>query len=142
MSNTNQTIRQPLISPATIRIIAIQLMLFGLLFLPEYSVYPFKWEVAEYSLVMQTFQEVVDNPFLYVLLMIISIMLLFSFDMDVEKIAPEGKVSLGQVFFRALSRVLGVYSALYIASCFFLIYKLRFLGEIYINNQLSAAFGS
>lgn len=138
----NETLKRPLISPATIRIIAIQLLLFGLLFLPEYSIYPLKWSVSEYSLVMRTFQEIVDNPFFYGFLTIISILLLFSFDVKVEELpVRDGKVPLGQMFVKALARVMGVYISIYLGSWFLLIYKLRFLGEIYINHQLTAALG-
>lgn len=135
-------VKQPIISAASIRIIAVQLLLFGLLFLPEFSIYPMKWEVAEYSLVMRTFQDIVDNPFFYAYLAFISILMLFSFDVNVEEVhVRDGRLSMGQMFVKALTKVITVYGVLYIASWLLLIYKLRFLGDVYINNHLVAAAG-
>ncbi len=135
-------VKQPVISAASIRIIAVQLLLFGLLFLPEFSIYPMKWEVAEYSLVMRTFQDIVDNPFFYSYLAFISILMLFSFDVNVEDVASQGgRVSMGQMFVKALTKVVTVYGVLYAASWLLLIYKLRFLGDVYINGHLVAAAG-
>lgn len=134
--------RRPIISAASIRIIAVQLLLFGLLFLPEISIYPLKWAVSEYSLVMRTFQEILDNPFLYGYLVFISILMLFSFDLDVEKVqGRNGKISMGSLFFKALGKVLAVYGVLYLASWLLLVYKLRFLGDVYINHYLVSAIG-
>ena len=126
-----------IITPLTIRIIAVQLLFLGLLFLPEYSLLPLKWSVAELSIVMKTFQEIVDNPIFYGLLMLITIILLFSFDVSVdEEKLKEGKISIGSLLVQSLSKILGIYLGLYVMSWLFLVYKLRFMGFIYINSLL------
>ena len=133
----SDAIRSPLISSATIRIIGFQFLCLGLLFLPELSIFPLKWESAEYSLIMRTFQEIVDNPFFYGLLGVISVIMLFSFDEKIdESQIHNGAISLGSVLVKALSKVILIYSGLYIASWLFLVYKLRFMGDIYINSHL------
>jgi hypothetical protein len=142
-SNSNADQDQPLVtgflSPLTIRIIALQLLFFGLLFLPEFSIYPLKWEVAELSIIMKTFQEIVDNPAFYGLLMVVTVILMFSFEVSVdEDLVHEGKVSAGVLLLRALGKVFSIYAGLFFISWFFLIYKLRFMGEIYINSQILA----
>lgn len=141
MSSMDQD--QPLVtgflSPITIRIIAVQLLFFGLLFLPEYSIYPLKWEVAELSIIMKTFQEIVDNPAFYGLLMITTIILMFSFEVSVdEELVQDGKISAGTLLLRSLTRVFSIYVGLFFLSWFFLVYKLRFMGDVYINGQLFA----
>ena len=127
--------RKPIISPITYRIIGIQILFFGLLFLPEMSLYPLKFQVAEFSMVMKTFQEIVDNPWFYALLMLVTVIMLFSFSVHVEEVSNSfGQVSLGLLVSKALTRILIIYVILFTLSWLFLVYKLRFMGDIYINN--------
>jgi len=112
----------------------VQLLFFGLLFLLEISIYPLKWQISEISVVMQTFQKIVDNPAFYGLLMFVSVVMLFSFDISVDEVnVKDGKVSLGQLLVKPLGRIFATYLGLFLLSWFFLIYKTMFMGDVYIN---------
>lgn len=136
-AQTQTTQSAPLITPVTYRIIGLQILFLGLLFLPEMSIYPLKFAVAEYSVVMKTLQYIVDNPYFYGLLMLTTLIMMFSFDVKVnQETLLKGRISLGGIVIKALGKILVIYLGLYAVSWLFLIYKMRFMGEVYINHFL------
>lgn len=129
------------LSPAAIRIFAIQLLFLGLLFLPDYSLFKGTFDQAAYSRVAQVFSLIMANPAFYAILMVAALIYSFSFRMRVGDVEDEnGDVSVGYILFRSLMRIVGLYGILFILSWLFLTYKLMFMGDIYVNDRVFSGF--
>lgn len=141
MSNFQQSEEDPGIgafrfslSPAAIRIFAIQLLFLGLLFLPDYSLFHGTFGQAAYSRIANVLSLIMGNPAFYMILMVAAVIYSFSFRMNLDEVAGEaGQVSVGSILFRSLMRITTLYAILFVVSWLFLTYKLMFMGNIYIN---------
>ncbi len=128
------------LTPPTIRIIAFQILFFGLLFLPDYSSYHVTFERMDVSRVMYALAHFMNNPAFYGLLIVTAIIFSFSFQYRIEDVAQEdGIVSVGDMLIRSLARVLVLYIILFFVSWLFLTYKLMFMQDIYINDKVFSA---
>ncbi len=127
--------RTPTVKPATIRIIAIQILLFGLLFLPDYSLYHLTFGRMDISKIVYTLAMILDNPAFYILLIVVALIFTFTFEyaLDVDRL-KQGGISIGRIFMTVILRILLLYVGLFLASWLFLTYKLMFMGHIYINH--------
>lgn len=124
------------LTPLTIRIIAFQVLFLGLLFLPHYSVYPVSLAGADWSLMIGTLTQILDNPAFYVLLMAVAIIFMFSFDAGV---LPGETTSAGAMLMKSLNRILTIYLSFVLIAWFFLIFKKMFMGAVYVNDVILAA---
>lgn len=122
------------LSAGTVRAFAIQLLFLGLLFLPDYSLFRKSFEAENFSRVVHVLAQIMGNPAFYLILMICAVIYSFSFRMNIDDVTDEGgNVSVGQILFRSLLRIVGLYTVLFILSWLFLTYKLMFMGNVYIN---------
>lgn len=122
------------LSAGTVRAFAIQLLFLGLLFLPDYSLFRKSFEAENFSRVVHVLAQIMGNPAFYLILMICAVIYSFSFRMNIDDVTDEGgNVSVGQILFRSLLRIVGLYTILFILSWLFLTYKLMFMGNVYIN---------
>lgn len=122
------------LSAGIVRVFAIQLLFLGLLFLPDYSLFRKSFEAENFSRVVHVLSLIMGNPAFYLILMISAVIYSFSFRMSVDDVTDEnGNVSVGQILFRSLVRIVGLYAILFVLSWLFLTYKLMFMGNIYIN---------
>jgi hypothetical protein len=127
-------------SSSAVRIIAIQLLFLGLLFLPNYSSYTVPLASREVSMVMYTLSQFMNNPAFYILLIIVAVIFTFSFKLNLDSlIGNDGSVTVGSIFLQAAARVLGLYIGLFFVSWLFLVYKLMFMDTIYINSLIFRA---
>lgn len=122
------------VSPGTIRVVAFQVLLFGLLFLPDYSDFKMAFASKDTSMVLYTLGLFMNNPAFYILLIIVAMIFAFSFQLKVQDMVEQGEsVTVGDMLIRVLARILILYVSLFFASWLFLVYKLMFMGNIYIN---------
>ncbi len=125
------------LSPGALRIIAFQVLFLGLLFLPDMASYTIHLTSREYSMVVYTLSEFMNNPAFYILLIIVALIFTFSFKLNVDSITMEdGSVSVGSILLSAGIRILALYIGLFFASWLLLVYKLMFMDSIYINNMV------
>ena len=128
-------------SKTSIRIMALQILLFGLLFLPDFASFPPSFGAGDASILLRTLALVMANPAFYGVLTISAIVFSFSFDFNVSKVTREdGTISVGDMLIRSLARVLILYVCIFIISWVFLTYKMMFMGEIYTNPHIILYF--
>jgi len=131
------------LSPNVLRIFALQILFFGLLFLPDYSLFRASFRAEDYSRIVHVLTLILGNPAFYVVLMVSAIMYSFSFRMQVSDVVDEaGSVSVGKILARSLMRIFILYTILFLLSWLFLTYKLMFMGNIYINPIVFRALGT
>ena len=132
-SELNKPIRFQL-SATTIRIIAIQILFLGLLFLPDYSLYRVPLG-NDSSMILYTLSQFMNNPAFYILLIVVALVFTFSFKLRLDDlVSGDGSVSVGSLFLRTAIRILVLYIGIFILSWLFLVYKQMFMGTIYINE--------
>ncbi len=128
------------LSPSAIRILAVQLLFLGMLFLPDYSSYKIPLASRDVSMVMYTLSQFMNNPAFYFILIIVAIIFTFSFKLKLDAVVSEdGSVTVGVVFIQAAARVFVLYIGLFFLSWLFLVYKLMFMDSIYINHLIFKA---
>ncbi len=131
------------LSPNVLRIFALQILFFGLLFLPNYSLFRASFRAEDYSRIVHVLTQILGNPAFYIVLMVSAIIYSFSFRMQVSDVVDDaGSVSVGKVLARSLTRIFILYAILFLLSWLFLTYKLMFMGNIYINPVVFRALGS
>ena len=127
-------------SSSAVRVLAMQLLFLGLLFLPDYSSYKVPLASREVSMIMYTLSQFMNNPAFYVILIIVAVIFTFSFKLNLDSIIEsDGSVTVGSIFLQAAARILGLYVGLFFVSWLFLVYKLMFMDTIYINHLIFRA---
>ena len=130
------------LSPGAIRVIAFQVLFLGLLFLPDMADYTVHLTSREYSMIVYTLSEFMNNPAFYILLIIVALLFAFSFKLSLDSITEDGSVSVGSVLVSAGVRIFSLYIGLFFLSWLLLVYKLMFMDAIYINDIVfRALFG-
>ncbi len=125
------------VSPSAVRILAVQMLFLGLLFLPDYSSYKVPLADRDVSLVMYSLSQFMNNPAFYILLIIVAVIFTFSFKFNLDSLVDkDGSVTVGAVFMQTATRIVGLYIGLFFLSWLFLVYKLMFMDSIYINHLI------
>ncbi len=128
-------------SPSIVRVLAVQLLFLGLLFLPDYSSYKVPLASKDVSLVMYTLSQFMNNPAFYILLIVVAVIFTFSFKIRLDEVVEtDGSAVVGAIFLQTAARVLALYIGLFFISWLFLVYKLMFMENIYINDLIFRAF--